>query len=302
MLKKLIGSRAAGHGVALFTIIVWGTTMISSKLLLAALTPAELIFGRFAIALAALNLLELKRMPPLGLKRELALAAAGLCGVTLYFMCESAALTLTYASNVSVIITTSPFFTALITAAAYRRRESLSVRFFAGFAAAVAGVSLISFASADGSAGINPAGDLLAVAAACAWGGYSVLTSRIADFGYSTVQTTRRIFMYGLLFMLPVLPFSGFSPTDFTALASPTLLLNLLYLALCASALCFLTWNFAIVRLGPVGASVYIYAVPVVTVTFSAVALGEPVTWVTLAGMGLTVAGLTLSSYRGRGV
>ena len=47
--------------------------------------------------------------------------------------------------------------------------------------------------------------------------------------------------------------------------------------------------------LGAVRASVYIYLVPVITVVFSALILGEPVTVLSLLGMGLTLAGLVLS-------
>lgn len=35
------------------------------------------------------------------------------CGVTLYFLLENIALTYTYASNVGVIISIAPFFTAI---------------------------------------------------------------------------------------------------------------------------------------------------------------------------------------------
>ena len=51
--------------------------------------------------------------------------------------------------------------------------------------------------------------------------------------------------------------------------------------------------------LGAVRASVYIYLVPVITVVFSALILGEPVTLLSLIGMGLTLLGLLLSQRRG---
>ena len=57
----------------------------------------------------------------------------------------------------------------------------------------------------------------------------------------------------------------------------------------------------AVKVLGAVKTSVYIYLVPVVTVVTSALVLKEPVTWMALIGMGLTLAGLFLSEYRGKG-
>lgn len=76
-----------------------------------------------------------------------------------------------------------------------------------------------------------------------------------------------------------------------------TYLLNILYLGLGASALCFVTWNFAVKILGAVKTSIYIYMVPVVTTVTSILILKEPVTWISAVGTLLTVIGLFLSEY-----
>ena len=47
-------------------------------------------------------------------KRELAFAGAGLFCIVLYFMLENTALTMTYASNVGIIVACAPFFVAVI--------------------------------------------------------------------------------------------------------------------------------------------------------------------------------------------
>lgn len=65
-------------------------------------------------------------------------------------------------------------------------------------------------------------------------------------------------------------------------------------------ALCFVTWGFAVGRLGAVRTSAYIYLVPVVTLVTSALVLGEPVTPLSLGGAVLTVAGLALSEWEPR--
>lgn len=48
---------------------------------------------------------------------------AGLCGVTLYFLLENIALTYTYASNVGVIISIAPFFTAIFSFLLKRKKS-----------------------------------------------------------------------------------------------------------------------------------------------------------------------------------
>ena len=85
---------------------------------------------------------------------------------------------------------------------------------------------------------------------------------------------------------------------DFPRFADRTNLLNLLFLGLGASALCFVTWNSAVRLLGAVRTSVYIYLTPVIIIVASVLILHEPFTWMTGIGTVLTLAGLVLSEGR----
>jgi len=286
-----VSEKTSGHVCALVTILIWGTTFISTKVLLDTLTPLEILFGRFLLGYLALLMVRPRMLRPGGLRRELLFAAAGLCGVTLYFLLENLALTHTLASNVGVVVSVSPVFTALL-AHLFLDGERLTARFFAGFAAAMGGICLVTFHGAD--LRLEPLGDMLALLAAAVWAGYSVLMRRIGARGLDHVLCTRRIFSYGLLFMLPalgLLPFR-FSPA---LLAGPGVLPNLLYLGLGASALCFVTWNRAVSMLGAMRTSAYIYLVPFITVLFSSLILKEPFTPRMAGGMALTLAGVLLS-------
>lgn len=79
-------SQTAGHLLALLTIGIWGTTFISTKLLLEALGPVEILFIRFLMGYIALLLVCPKKLPWGGWRRELTLIAAGLSGVTFYYL------------------------------------------------------------------------------------------------------------------------------------------------------------------------------------------------------------------------
>ena len=275
----------AGHGAALLTILIWGTTFISTKVLLTSFQPVEILFLRFVLGFLALCLIYPRRLRLGERRQELWFAAAGLCGVTLYYLLENIALTYTLASNVGVLVSVSPVFTALFSHFLLRR-EKLCPAYFAGLAVALAGVVLLSY---NGSAvlKLDPRGDVLALLAAAIWSAYSLITRHISSFGYPVVQTTRRIFAYGLVFMLPALLIFGFRPS-LEAVLEPVNLLNLVYLGLGACALCFVTWNFAVGKLGAVKTSTYIYLVPVVTLATSALVLGEPVTPLSAVGAALT--------------
>ena len=81
-------------------------------------------------------------------KEELTFILAGLCGICLYYLLENMALTYTLASNVGVIISVAPFFTAILAHLFTKSEEKLSVQFFAGFVVAMIGIVLISFMGA----------------------------------------------------------------------------------------------------------------------------------------------------------
>ncbi|MCC2253823.1 DMT family transporter [Ruminococcus sp. CLA-AA-H200] len=290
-------NRMKGHTAALVTILIWGTTFISTKVLLNDFQPVEILFFRFVLGFTALLIVRPRILKGTDLRQELAFAAAGLCGVCLYYLMENIALTYTMASNVGVIVSAAPLFTAIMSQIFLAQEEKLKGRFFIGFAVSMAGIALISF---NGSAlELNPVGDVLALLAAFVWACYSILTRKISEYGYDTILTTRRIFFYGILLMVPALFLFDFrfGPERF---ADPAALMNLLFLGLGASALCFVTWNSAVKYLGAVRTSVYIYMVPVITVVTSFLILHEPFTWMTAAGTVLTMAGLFLSQKKDR--
>ena len=280
-----------GHLLALFTILIWSTTFLSTKVLLTDFLPSEILFIRMVLAIAALLIAKPKRLRLQQRKHEWYFMGAGLCGVTLYFLLENIALTYTFSGNCSVIISTAPFFVALAVHL-FLKTERLSRWFFLGFAAAIAGICLISFNGQKMQ--INPLGDILCVLAAMSWGGYSVFIKKIDAHGYDTLLVTRRIFVYGLLFLLPCLPFIGFSPSLGNIL-KPLNLFNFLFLGLGASALCFVTWNTAVKWLGAVKTSIYIYISPTVTIFAAWLLLHDPIFPMSLVGAGLTLLGLIIS-------
>lgn len=104
-----------------------------------------------------------------------------------------------------------------------KAEEQLKTQFFIGFIVAMAGICLISFSGSELE--LNPAGDILAVVAAFVWAVYSLLTRKISGYGYHTLQTTKRIFTYGILFMLPFLFVFDFN-LDMRRFKNPVYILN----------------------------------------------------------------------------
>lgn len=285
-----------GHIAALLTILIWGTTFISTKVLLVSFQPIEILFYRFLLGYLALWLVYPHRFQLPDKKQEILFIAAGLCGVCLYYLLENIALSMTLASNVGVIISIAPFFTAVITSYVLKE-ERLHNNFYFGFIIAMFGICLISFYG--GRLELNPIGDILSIGAALVWACYAVLTRKISTYGYSTIATTRRTFFYGIVFMMPALFFFDFQ-LDITRFSTAVNVYNLLFLGLGASALCFVTWNVAVKILGAVKTSVYIYLVPVITIITSILILNEPFTFASGIGAAFTIIGLCISQWKRR--
>jgi len=280
------------HILAFITIFIWGTTYISTKMLLVEFSPTEIMFFRFVLAYLALLLAKPTRISYKNPREELLFAGAGFCGVVLYFTLQNTCLVYTLASNAGVLVSVAPFFTAILSFFLLKG-EPLHKRFFIGFGISIIGIALISF-NGNFILKLNPLGDLLAISCAVAWAAYCILMRKISVLNYNVLLCTRKIFFYGILLMVPILPIFGFQwdLARFTVLPN---VLHMLFLGFGASALCFVTWNYAVGVLGAVRTSVYIYFNPIVTVVTSAIVLHERITPVAILGVVLILAGLFLS-------
>ena len=104
------------HILAILTVAVWGTTFISTKVLINnGLTPHEIFFIRFVIAYIGIWFISPRRIFSECVKDELTLLAAGLTGGTLYFITENTALQFTQTTNVAFIICITPTHSSFLT-------------------------------------------------------------------------------------------------------------------------------------------------------------------------------------------
>lgn len=276
------------HGLALLTVIIWGTTFVSTKILIrTGLSPVEIFLYRFLLAYVCILTVSHSRLVAKNRKDEFFLFLAGICGGSLYFILENTALGITLASNVSLLICTAPVITAFLAALFYK--ESFRKKMLLGSAVALVGVGLVVF---NGSIvlKINPAGDLLTLGAAVSWAFYCLILKRLGG-SYPILFITRKVFFYGLLSLLI---YCLFFPLEFeTALLSrPVVYGNLLFLGVVASMLCYIMWNTAVKFLGAAKTTNYIYIVPLVTLLTSAFFLSETVTLASLTGALLIIGGV----------
>jgi drug/metabolite transporter (DMT)-like permease len=284
--------KLTGYLLALFTVAVWGSTFICSKVLLTAYTPVQIMLTRFLLAYAAMWLARPKpvRLP---LRQELVFLLLGLTGCSVYFYTENTALTYTLASNVSIIVATAPIFTAIL--AHLAREERFQFNTLLGFLVAFAGVILV-VCNGTFVLKLNPRGDLLALSAAACWAVYSVLLKKVSG-SLDPILLTRRTLFWGIVTAIPMALAEGV-PYSVESLLQPVFAGNFLFLGLIGSGLCYVLWNKSIQILGVVTTNNFIYLNPFVTIVTARLFLSEPISPLALLGAVLITAGVVAAQRR----
>jgi drug/metabolite transporter (DMT)-like permease len=180
------------HVVAFLVVVVWGTTFISTKVLLSkGLSPESIFFYRFLLAYLGIWLFGSKRLLADSVKDEFLFVLLGICGGSFYFLSENYALKITLASNVSLIVCTAPILTAVLTHLILKT-EKINRQLVQGSFIALLGVALVVY---NGSfiLELNPLGDFLSFLAALVWGFYTIILKHVSD-RYSTLFITRKVF------------------------------------------------------------------------------------------------------------
>ncbi len=280
------------HVIAVIIVGIWGITYISTKILIEnGLTPQEIFLLRFLMAYIGIWFISSRRLFAETWKDEFWLLLGGITGGSAYFLTENTALGITFATNVAFIVCTAPLLTMLFSLMIYKK-EKATFRLIIGSLLGLVGVALVVY---NGSfvLKLSPLGDFLSLLAAFSWAFYSLIVKKMS-VRYSATFISRKIFFYGLLTILPVFLFH---PIEFSVetLFRPTVMVNLLFLGVIASLVCYVVWNMVMNKLGTVRATNYIYLNPLFTLIGSTFLLNERLTVMALLGAVLILTGVYLA-------
>ena len=279
------------HLITALVVIIWGTTFVSTKVLIQnGLGPIEIMFYRFVLAYFCLLMVSHKRLWADNWKDEFMLILSGLTGGTFYFVAENTALGITQASNVALLVCTTPIFTALLVHWIFK--EPLRRNMIIGSIIALIGVGLVVF-SGSVLLQINPLGDFLSIMAALMWAVYCLILKPLGK-KYPTAFITRKVFLYSVISLLVYFLFDPLQVKT-EVLFHPVVTLNLLFLGIVASMLCFIAWNAAVKVLGPSRTANYIYVQPFSTLVLSSIILSEIITLASMIGALCIIGGVYLA-------
>ena len=280
---------------ALVVMIAWGTSFLSSKVLMVdgGFTPVEVFIYRFVFAYCLLLIFTFKRLRANNWKDEFLFFICGVCAGSIYFVSENYALEYTTTGNVSLLVSISPIFTTILMACIYHFLPRLNV--IIGSLIAFIGVAFIIFSSGDGFE-INPIGDLIALCASLSWSIYTIVVKRLSPI-YNSLFITRKLFFYGLITAFPLL-FIQHQPLHLKLLFDfnePIFFFNFIFLGLLCSACAYLIWNEVMKILGPLKANNYLYLQPLVTMLAGYLVLDEEINMLGYLGCTFIIGGILIS-------
>ena len=272
------------------TVIMWGLSFISSKVLLEnGLGPVEIYLYRFILAYAVILIFSHKKFRCNSWRDEGLFLLCGLTAGSIYFIAENTALEYTLVQNVSLLTSLSPLTTALLVALMYTS-DRPGRGMIIGSCIAFCGVACVILNSAT-SLEVHPVGDILSLAACFSWSVYSLILRRLSA-NYDTWFMTRKTFFYGIITAFPFLAFSPGLSNPITVLQSPEVIVNVCFLGLGASFIAYLLWSLTVKHLGAFRANNFMYFQSIVTMIASFLILGEGITVVGVVGCALIIGGL----------
>lgn len=273
------------------TVVFWGLSIISTKVVLAQIPPVSIAFFRYSIATATLIPLALltRSLPKITLKDLGTIIVTSMFGIVLYFLFENNALRYTTASNASMLVAAMPLFAIIIEALFFRQR--ISWKMATCILISIVGVYLV--VTVDGRLDFSSSrfyGNLLMMGSMICWVVYTFLNKNL-DGKYSgmtviTYQSLASIFLF-IPFVLPEIK----RWPEFGSI-SPFILANLVFLGVVCSALEYLFYIYAVKKLGATVSTTFLNLIPVVTVISGTLLLQEKLLWIEVLGMGLIMASI----------
>ena len=278
------------------TMIFWGGTFISGRMLAGNVSPFVAAFLRFATAAAILLIVLYRkngRLPTVPRRLVLPIICLSLTGVFSYNVLFFWGLQSINASRASVIIANNPVFIAVFASLIFRERLGLikSLGVPISVIGAVIAISKGDVAGLlEGAFGV---GDLMIFGCVISWVAFSLIGKavivHIPPLTASAYAST-----LGALFLFPSAIASGILGTiGEYSLADWS---NIAFLGIFGTALGFVWYYQGIEHIGATRAGLFINLVPISAIIMAFFILDEPITWSLLTGITLVLSGVYLTN------
>lgn len=288
-------SRERGDVAALAAVLIWALVPVGTRFFVLEVDPYVFNIVRYiATGLSAVPLfLKAKpwRWPIADQRLALACAALGIPGYNIPVALGARGVS---AGQLGLLIATEPAL--IIVIALLLTRHRIPRRLVSGCLLALLGVTLTSGVASSGAALEVPAA-LEVLVGATSWSFYTVLIARLYRRQGALAVTGAILLVGSALLILVSLPLArGATWPDARGD------LELAIMGIAGSTFGFLFWNYAGSHVPAARLGLFLYLIPVGSVSAGALLLGEPLTASLLTGGALTMLGVWVATRGGRGL
>lgn len=273
------------HLAAIITMIFWGLSYLSTRIVILDIAPTLAVLYRFTLASLILYILMKCRGRKIYILKEdrKKLFLAGLTGVALNFTLENLGVKYTSTANVALLVATIPAITLLFENRRLKRKSSW--RELLGITVSIVGIMLMSLAGQVDGFTLSLFGDTMVLLSSFAWAVYTVLLSDLSG-DYDSMELTLYTNFFGALCMIPTVLVTGIQIPGRRAT------FHLLYLVLFCSIVAYVLYMWALKKLGGIRVNTYINIQPIVGMLASLFILKEAMTGMQLLGAVIITIGV----------
>jgi len=292
------GTRAYAPHLALLAVqVMFGTWPVVGKIALRSIPSVSLVgfrVGGAAVAFVVIGVMT-RRFGRIERRDWPLLIGSSLVGVVVNQWLFVKGLSLTTVINATLLGTTIPVFTLLVSI--LLRNDRASARRILGILVAAAGiVYLVGPQRADFSQS-SRIGDFLIIINSLCYGTYIAISKDLVT-RYSALTVITWIFIIGSIPTVPAgvlslgqIPLRGISPMVWVAV---------IYIILVPTVGCYYLNSWALARVPPSTVAVYIYLQPLIAFALAPTLLGERLSWRVIGAAALVFAGVILVTRRAR--
>jgi drug/metabolite transporter (DMT)-like permease len=285
-------SKIKGYLALVAVTIFWGSSFVSSKLVLETMPPMLLAFFRYLFAFITLFIFFIifEKDKKLNKQDYKHLVLSSSIGIFIYFIGEYNALNYISASTASIIVSLLPMFMLVTNFFVFKDKITL----FKVGVILLTLVGVVMVVQADFRAMFNESliGYSLMVMGVAAWVVYSLSTVKMRK-NNSNIKVITYQSGFALILFTPF----AVSNLNIVTQLDFNLWTNIIYLGVFASGLAFYLYVYSLKVLGTLPVSIFGNTVPVVTVITGFIFLQETLTLIQLLGGSIIVITLLVYAY-----
>lgn len=293
-----MNNRLKANLAAFITVFLWASAFPLTKIIGVQISANPLCFMRCIIAALLMVCIGLvSKNPGLRLRKPSAkgdllyFIAAGATGFAFYFVCFNKGLETLTSAEASVIAATAPVITSILLYFIFKER--INIVGWISIVGAFAGVAVMLMWNGVFSIKV---GALWSLALSVSFSLYNIISRRLTEKGYNSLEIVAYGALFGSLFMVIFLPqtVTELSKADMPAI------LSVIYLGLMPTGVSYILWSKAI-ELSERTSEItnYIFVTPLLSTAMGFMMLREVPDVATIAGGIIIILGVVTFSLKG---